>query len=286
MPTIIATPWADIRKDPEIRGPFAADGRDLGLQTQLLYGEEVRVVSQKGPWAFIEALEQPLHTEEGWGAYRGWTSLKSLAHISKIAVGVLSVAAKVYSNRSLESKILGTLQQGSFLSGDYETESWVHLATGGWIYQPCLVGGKEEKLMAPLLQWLEIPYLWGGCTLTPTQGGVSWGIDCSGLVHLAYRLIGKKVPRDAHDQWLACTPISSDQLQPGDLIFFSRPEGQRMHHVIMVMNPTETIESRGSIGHVLRTPIKQRCEWPDGIVQSGEVIQGDQLWFGRFKFFL
>ena len=46
------------------------------------------------------------------------------------------------------------------------------------------------------------------------------GIDCSGLVHMAYRRLGLLVPRDADQQEAAGTPLSADELRPGDLVTY------------------------------------------------------------------
>ncbi|MGH3509440.1 MAG: C40 family peptidase, partial [Nocardioidaceae bacterium] len=72
--------------------------------------------------------------------------------------------------------------------------------------------------------FLGLRYLWGG-----TSG---WGVDCSGLVHLAFRARRLLVPRDAADQagWSELARVPLDEVRPGDLYFFARP-GHPVHHV-------------------------------------------------------
>jgi cell wall-associated NlpC family hydrolase len=68
--------------------------------------------------------------------------------------------------------------------------------------------------------FLGTPYLWGGLGRD--------GIDCSGLVHVAFRVVGIRVPRDAADQAAAAAPVEDPR--PGDLWFFGRP-GEPVSHV-------------------------------------------------------
>ncbi|WP_375336009.1 C40 family peptidase [Nocardia sp. SYP-A9097] len=44
--------------------------------------------------------------------------------------------------------------------------------------------------------------------------------DCSGLVQWSYREAGVEVPRTSYSQLAAGTPVSVDELQPGDLVSF------------------------------------------------------------------
>ena len=79
-----------------------------------------------------------------------------------------------------------------------------------------------QALVAQARLHLGLAYLWGG--MSP------YGLDCSGLVHLSLRSLGLLVPRDAHDQQDASTPVEVDAVRPGDLLFFAR-DGQPAHHV-------------------------------------------------------
>ncbi|MFZ2530518.1 MAG: C40 family peptidase [Rhodococcus sp. (in: high G+C Gram-positive bacteria)] len=56
------------------------------------------------------------------------------------------------------------------------------------------------------------PYVWGATG--PDQ------FDCSGLVVWAYRQVGKNLPRSSQAQAQGGTPVSRDQLQPGDVVIF------------------------------------------------------------------
>jgi cell wall-associated NlpC family hydrolase len=44
--------------------------------------------------------------------------------------------------------------------------------------------------------------------------------DCSGLVNWAYRTSGESLPRSSKDMSRVGIPISKNDLQPGDLVFF------------------------------------------------------------------
>jgi peptidoglycan DL-endopeptidase CwlO len=67
------------------------------------------------------------------------------------------------------------------------------------------------------LEQLGKPYVFGA------EGPNSF--DCSGLTWDAYRSVGITIPRIARYQQHALTPISVDELLPGDLIFFSGTNG-------------------------------------------------------------
>jgi cell wall-associated NlpC family hydrolase len=59
---------------------------------------------------------------------------------------------------------------------------------------------------------LGTPYAWGGAA--------PGGFDCSGLVMWAYAQVGVSLPHSTYAQYAMGVPVSQDQLQPGDLVFF------------------------------------------------------------------
>ncbi|MFC4126225.1 C40 family peptidase [Nocardia rhizosphaerae] len=71
---------------------------------------------------------------------------------------------------------------------------------------------------------LGLPYVWGG-----NGPEVNGGWDCSGLTQAAYRAAGISIPRTTYDQIHTGTPVSEDQLTPGDLVFYGTSAD--VHHV-------------------------------------------------------
>jgi cell wall-associated NlpC family hydrolase len=77
------------------------------------------------------------------------------------------------------------------------------------------------------------PYVWGAA------GPDSY--DCSGLTMWAWAQAGVSLPHQSAEQQGLGTPVSQDQLQPGDLVFFGSPAyhvGMYIGNGMMVHAPT------------------------------------------------
>jgi peptidoglycan DL-endopeptidase CwlO len=71
----------------------------------------------------------------------------------------------------------------------------------------------ESGIVGLATQYLGVPYVWGGAS--PQNG-----FDCSGLVRFVYAQRGIALPHYAASQYNYGLPVSRDQLEPGDLVFF------------------------------------------------------------------
>ena len=151
--------------------------------SQLLYGECFMILAQKENWLQIQ------NRHDG---YRGW---------------ILAEQATILPQEEYEK--YGRCQQFSA-----ELVSFVELPNG--LRQPILLGSplveipevtyygqeflfkatnqfaKLDNLRELATSLLGAPYCWGGRS--------AFGIDCSGLVQLLFRMIDVKIPRDAIQQ--------------------------------------------------------------------------------------
>ena len=73
---------------------------------------------------------------------------------------------------------------------------------------------RYSQVVSIALQYLGIPYVWGGAS-------PSTGFDCSGLIQYVYAQVGVYLPHHAASQFSYGTPVSREQLEPGDLVFFN-----------------------------------------------------------------
>ena len=207
-------------------------GVDIGMVqgTEILAGHDgtVTLAGNAGGYGLCVAIEGE--------AYKGHTLTTKYGHCSQILVSVGQevkagdVIAKVGStgNSTGPHLHLEVLVDGQYLNplyfadtGDTSSTGLPNIGAGGGgsyfdydIPPEALADEQFAAMIAEAEKYLGYPYVWGGAS-------PSTSFDCSGFVSWVVNHTGWNFGRLTADGLLGvCTPVSSADARPGDLIFF------------------------------------------------------------------
>jgi cell wall-associated NlpC family hydrolase len=142
--------------------------------------------------------------------------------------------APIYRDPDPDSEQVTQAVRGEPLTVEERRDGWARVRTAydypGWIAEAALGAAPDPAWLPARIdgepvvlarEFVGTPYLWGGMT--------EHGVDCSGLVHMAYRRTGRLVPRDAHEQEDAGTELAEAEARPGDLVTYGDLDGDATH---------------------------------------------------------
>jgi cell wall-associated NlpC family hydrolase len=211
---------------------FEANDRSE-IVSQVLFGECFEIMETIKNWFRIK-----LHDDH----YEGWIDSKQARLFSEENYRQLAEAPIILNNDlvqyiSTAKNILIPIPLGSSLS----FLDFPEINSASYLFEGSKTKDVRPKsnLVATAFLYLNAPYLWGGKT--------PFGIDCSGLTQMVYKLNGYAILRDASQQATLGEPLSFiEESEPGDLAFFDNEEG-KITHVGIIMDDNYIIHASGKV---------------------------------------
>lgn len=190
---------------------------------QLILGDDVRVLDVDGGFAFGQSLKD---------GYCGYLQKDALAVLPEPTHWVAAPASHLYAGPRVQSPETGLLTMGARVAVTATEGAFAVCAQG---HVPAVhlrrLLDRYDDPAAVAEMFLGTPYLWGGNSRS--------GLDCSGLVQLAYHACGRACPGDSDLQQAIGTPLDEGApLRRGDLLFWKG-------HVAMVVDDRRLIHSNG-----------------------------------------
>lgn len=205
------------------------------MVSQLLFGDVFEVLETEKNWLFIRSAYDQI---EGWVEKNQVEALDN-SEYQKIT-GIPSTFSNEFidfiedKNHQLLPVVLGSnlpqIKNGVFSIGD-----------NTYNFSGELLNSKQPKraIVNTAFKYLNAPYLQGGKT--------PFGIDSSGLVQMAYKINGHKIPRKVEQQAQQGEVLSFiEESEPGDLAFFDNADGEIIH-VGILLRDNHIIHADGKV---------------------------------------
>lgn len=211
------------------------------MVTQILFGERYEILEKIEKWVYVRLL---------YDDYRGWIDAKMVTAIEQSFVeGIDSVCCAMASEtfnivsrkNTWGNKLIvpgSDLPYFDITDKSFRIGESKYSLNGAYFDLP---GEKcvRESVIDCALKFFNAPYLWGGRT--------PYGVDCSGLTQIVYKMNGIKLKRDASQQVLSGDTLSFvEEALPGDLAFFGDEEGM-ITHVGIIWKHHKIIHASGKV---------------------------------------
>jgi len=202
---------------------------DAEQMDELLFGEAFEVLERKDGFVLGQAPRD---------GYVGWIDEEMLGEPGPPPTHrVCALATLAFLEPSIKTPVVHRLSLNALASVEAREGRFAKLHGSGWVVEHHLapVGVFADDPAAVALQFLGVPYLWGGRSAD--------GLDCSGLVQQALYAGGRACPRDSDQQQALGTVLDIgadlEGLQRNDLVFWPG-------HVGMMLDEARLLHANAS----------------------------------------
>jgi cell wall-associated NlpC family hydrolase len=194
----------------------------IGQQLNMVAIKPYVTVATKEQMTWVEPIDFQTVYEQTSSLYIGEVKLKTAGAngTKQINAEVTKENGVILASNVLESKTLTEPQDAVALKGTKSNGGSVGRGGGRTIS----VDASGSEIVAYAKQFIGTPYVHGGSS--------SSGFDCSGFTSYVFSHFGGSLPRTASGQFSCGNYVERSDLQPGDLVFFTRSSSSsRISHV-------------------------------------------------------
>lgn len=218
---------------------------DLRSDTEALLGDRVVVLRLRPRWAKVVVPSQP--SQKDSRGYPGWVPRRQLTAVSTPSTSqVATVTGRTAWLRTddADARRVIEISFGTRLPVVGRTAGYVRVVAPGGAVRRLASGAvavhdrgapalpaSRAGLVGTARSFLGLQYLWGGLS--------GFGLDCSGLTWLDYRVHGIRIPRDALPQSRHGRRVSTRRA--ADLLFYA--SNGLVHHVSMYIGNGQMIHA-------------------------------------------
>jgi gamma-D-glutamyl-L-lysine dipeptidyl-peptidase len=209
--------------------------------TQVLFGEHYHILEEGKKWCRIKLIHD---------GYEGWIDTKMVDTLSArefktlskkpqlVTADIFNIVQQINHYRNFLIVAGSTLPHYKKKDASFKIAG-THYRIEGFNPKKQVNGELRSTIINTALRYFNSPYLWGGRT--------PFGIDCSGLTQIVYKIAGIPIPRDASQQASLGEHFSFvEEAMPGDLAFFDNEEGNIIH-VGIIWEKNKIIHSSGKV---------------------------------------